>query len=146
MGFYALLSCCLPITVINSLEGCRQCILSKHLASEYPPIKRKRKDEEIRTLKVKKLSELLKLKMGVYPKSTLSRETALWPSIGEFCMMLCGSPTQGVFGILPAKTCLIIALYCLFSRHLISEYPPLRRLFGLCRRKVHILQIGVASE
>ncbi len=36
MGFYALLSCCLPITVINSLEDCRQCILSKHLVSGEP--------------------------------------------------------------------------------------------------------------
>lgn len=33
------------------------------------------------------------------------------------------SPAQGVFGTPPAKTGPIIALYCIFSRHLVSEYP-----------------------
>lgn len=64
MIFYALLSGCLPITLINLFEDCRQCILSKHLVSEYPPINRQRKNEERRALKVKKHSELLKLKTG----------------------------------------------------------------------------------
>jgi len=40
------------------------------------------------------------------------------------------SPTQGVFETPPAKTCLIIALYCIFSRHLVSEYPPQIRGIG----------------
>jgi len=64
MIFYALLSGCLPITVINSLEDCRQCVLSKHLVSKYPSINRQRKSEERRALKVIKHSELLKLKTG----------------------------------------------------------------------------------
>lgn len=68
MIFYALLSGCLAITLINSFEDCRQCILSKHLVSEYPPKNIKRKDEERRALKVKKHSGLLKLKTGGVPK------------------------------------------------------------------------------
>jgi hypothetical protein len=33
------------------------------------------------------------------------------------------------------KTCLIIALYAILSMHLVSEYPPLKRLFGRFLRK-----------
>lgn len=65
MIFYVLLSGCLPITLINSLEGFSQCILSKHLVSEYLAINRQRKSEERKALKVKKHSEFLKLKTGV---------------------------------------------------------------------------------
>ena len=40
------------------------------------------------------------------------------------------SPAQGVFGTPPAKTGPIIALYCIFSRYLVAEYPPQIRGIG----------------
>jgi len=95
MIFYVLLSGCLPITLINSLEGFSQCILSKHLVYEHPSINRQRKSEERRALKVKKHSEFLKLKTGV-SKVHFVLEKPLRPSMKEFCMMLCGYPIDSL--------------------------------------------------